>query len=769
MRNRLTTTTAALLLASASLVFAQQQPAPKPADTQPATSTVSVPWTGTIDFGFRPDNSTGNIAQYERYRDLKDGAFTRFNIKREGDAYLFNAGARNVGYTDQEYFADYNSGRAKVAFFFDGTPLNYGYNNRSPWTITGNRLSLDTALRTAIEKKQPGIIGIPANAAQAAAGSAWAAYASPFELSSKRQTTGFMASVNATESVAVDFSFQSAKKDGYQPWGAGFAFNNTAELPLPLDNRTNDFSAGLEFANPKGMMRLAWGASWFNNNIESIEWDNPIRATDYSGAKGTFYDPSGYSNGNGPAQGRMSLAPSNTLNVISANGMYKLPMRSTLTGTVAVSSAKNNAELIPWTINSVINTTTVLANWPGLQQLERSTAEAEVRGVNAQFALNSRPNRVFSYNIRYRYNDRDNRTPTFDAVEYVRFDAVPEETGGETEPYNITHNQFDATATFNVMPYTAFRLGYGRDQMDHTHRGYETLTDDTFRVSADTVGNQYVMVRGQYEFTTRRGSNYNEEFFSGSGTQEATRLYDDAERDRNKATLLFVVTPNAMVDFSASVGMGKDKYNENRQEFGLLNNDNTSYNFGVNVTPVDKVAFGFNYGRDKYSASQTSRNANPLPDPSWDDPSRNWSLDNDETVNNAQVYLTLVKAITNTDLSVTYDYTDSDNAFIHSGPRIASLAAIGQFQALPNVKNTWKRVTADLNYFVTKNVGFGLGYWYETLDVNDWQAVDTNGPVNAIAPPTGTPGVAYLGELTLGYGSRPYKGSTGFFRILYVF
>jgi hypothetical protein len=283
------------------------------------------------------------------------------------------------------------------------------------------------------------------------------------------------------------------------------------------------------------------------------------------------------------------------------------------------------------------------------------------------------------------------------------------------------------------------------------------------------VGNQYVMVRGQYEFTTRRGSNFDEEWFADSGTQGATRLYDDAERDRNKATLLFVFTPVSAVDFSASMGVGKDKYNEAHQEFGLLNNDNTSFNLGVNVTPIEKVALGINYGRDKYSSTQESRNANPAPDPSWNDPARNWTLDNDETVDNVQLYLTLVKAITNTDLSVTYDYMNSDNAFIHGGPRIASLAAINQFQALPKINNKWNRVTADLNYFITKQVGFGLGYWYEKFEVNDWATVDQNGPVNAIGAATGTPRVDYLGELMTGYGSRPYKGSTGFFRILYVF
>lgn len=768
MRNRLTTVTAALLLASANLVFAQQQ-ASKPADTTPATGPVAMPWTGTIDFGFRPDMSSGNIAQYERFRDLQDGAFTRVSIAREGDSYLFNAGARNIGYDDQEYFADYNGGRAKVAFFFDGTPLNYGYNNPSPWNISGNTLTLDTATRTAIQNRVPGVIGVPISAAQVAAGSTYQGLSRVFELTSKRETAGFMASLNATSDVAVDFAFQTAKKDGYQPWGGAFAFNNAAELPLPIDNRTNDFSAGVEWASQQGMLRLAWGASWFNNDIQTLVWDNPNRATDYNRGVAPFYDPSGYSNGNGPGRGQMSLAPSNNMNVISATGMYKLPYRSTFTGTFAYSTSKQDEELIPWTINSVINSPAVLANFHGLQSLERPTAEAEVRGINAQFSFNSRPNRYVGLNARYRYNDRDNRTPAFDATEYVRFDAVPEETGGEIEPYDITHNQFDATATFNVVRYTAFRVGYARDAMEHNHRGFETLTDNTFRVSVDTIGNQYVMVRGQYEFTTRRGGGFGLEFFEDSGTQPIARLYDDAERDRNRGTVLFVFTPAAKVDFTASFAAGKDEYNGDDQQLGLLNNDNTAFNVGVNVTPVDKVALGFNYGREEFSSTQMSRNTNPAPDAGWTDPNRNWALDNDETVNNVQLYLTLVKAIKNTDLSVTYDYMDSDNAFVHSGPRIDYYRSINQFEALPNVSNTWKRLTTDLNYFFTKKVGVGIGYWYEKFDVNDWTAVDTYGPVNAVGAATGTPRVDYLGELTLGYGSRPYKGSTGFFRILYVF
>ena len=60
-----------------------------------------------------------------------------------------------------------------------------------------------------------------------------------------------------------------------------------------------------------------------------------------------------------------------------------------------------------------------------------------------------------------------------------------------------------------------------------------------------------------------------------------------------------------------------------------------------------------------------------------------------------------MNAIKNTDIRFAYSYSDSDNAFVHGGPRIATLAAtkdaLGNptFEALPNVTNTWQRFTVD--------------------------------------------------------------------------
>ena len=778
MRNTVTIGIAALLLASATVANAQGQPQQQQQNVPPQAPVTApvAPELGLVDLGVRATSTTGDKARYERYSDLKDGAVSQILFGKKTETFSFAARAYNVGYRDQSYVADYNSGRIKVIGLFDSTPLNYFYQAATPWVQAGTSptatFTLDPSARLAVQSKTPGIVGIPTSAAQLNTPSIYRGLATQFEMQQLRTVGGGGLTYNATPDMNINLTFASTKKSGTMPWAGAFAFNNANELPLPLDNRSNDVSVGAEWATQKGMVRVGWTGSWFDNKIHDLVWDNPIRATDFSnglaitnppcqsGVAMGPYDCSGYSNGNGPAQGRMSMPPDSSMNVVSATGLYKMPAHTSVNATLSFSSMKQNDALIPWTINPVIASPTVYSVFHDLAHLERNTAKAEVRGVNALVNFNSRPNRWVSLNMRYRYNNHDNRTPAFEAVEYVRFDAVPEETGGETEAFDITRKTLDVNATFNIAPYTALRLGYGNDSFDRTGRSFSDMTDDIFRVSIDTMRSQYVTLRGIYTHTIRKGSGFSEDTIVHGGGQPNLRFYDEADSKRNRGTVLVILTPMSGVDLTTSFAKGEDVYNGEGHEFGLLSNDNSSINVGLNIAPKETVAFGVNFGRDKFQSMQKSRNANPLPDVQFNDPARDWTLDNDETVNSFDIYLDLSRAIKNTDISLNYDFSDSDNAFIHGGSRISSLIAAGTFLALPDVTNKWRRVSADVKYFFQPKVGIGLGWWYEKLDVSDFNTID-------LTP--GTPRINYLGEISTGYGNRPYKGNTGFVRLLYRF
>ena len=763
MRTLAIVTTAALVLASASNARAQQNEA-------------APPTTGTIDFGVRAFSNDGDYARMERYRDYSTGAATNIRFGNRTPSKIWSISAENIGYLDQRYLLNYNAGKMKVTGSWDSIPLNYTFLSSTPWTETSTGVFvLDNAAQGAVQAKVPGVVGVPQNVAQLSTPSIYRGLALGFDEKSRRDTAAAGFAYDMTETVGFSAGFTSTHKGGQQPYGMSFAFVNANELAMPLDNRANDVTTNLEWSNPQGMIRVGWDGSYYNNNIKSITWDNPLRLTDT-----TPYDPNGYSNGNGPAQGRMSVSPSNTMNTVSTSGNYKMAPRTTINGVLSFTAMSNNDALIPWTINPAIANPTVYKDFPGLAQLPRTTAEASVHGINGMMNFTSRPNNFFGLQMKYRFNDHKNLTPGFNAIEYVRFDAVPEEGGSISENFNIRQNTFDLIGTFSVAKYTNLRLGYTYDDVNREGRVFSDSREFTFRASVDTVGNQYMMLRATYEHGERVGSGFSEASLEDGGSQPGLRFYDEADRSRNKGSFLAVLTPKETFDFQVLVTVGRDEYSGPGHEYGLLNNNNTGYTIGANYMPRPNMSLGANYGWEKFTSFQASQNANPPGTDygSWTDPNRLWTLDNDEKVNNFDLYLDLKQVAKNTNVRFDYIYSNSDNAFIHGGPRIQELAtntaltpgdtkpcAAGVsscFIPLPNVTNAWNRVGADVTHYFTKKVGIGIADYYEHFDVKDFNTIDLpNQP--------GTPRIDYLGELNTGYGNRPYSGNVFYLRLLYSF
>jgi MtrB/PioB family decaheme-associated outer membrane protein len=802
MRKRLVMTFAALLLASAHVAQAQTPP------TRPAPP--AVPSIGLLDFGFRGGGIDGDEARFERYRDLRPGAATLFGMDKNTDKYRFGANAYNVGYRDQRYSADYTSSKVTLSGLYDSIPLNYFYEAPLVWQGDGNgRFTLDPATRRAIQGPTiaPGdgtAVGVPcapglgpttcsATTAAAAKGnrSIFNQQLRSDDMQVLRNIVGVKFDYTATPAFAVDADFSTTGRTGSMPWNASFAFNNVNQLAAPIDHRNNELKLGSEWVNPKGMFRVNYWGSFFENNVQTLTWDNPIFATDFNNGlpppNGPF-DPSGYSNGNGPAFGQAALWPSNTLNSFGATGMYKALPKTTVNGNVQLTYMRQNEALLPWTLNTSINNPAVLAAFPGLRALPRASAQAEVNSLNALFNLSSRPLPYLTIQARYRYNDHNNNTPHFDSREYVRFDAVPEELAddpvtphveGFSEYFQITRKNFDVNATFRLHDYGSVRLGYANELFDREGRGFSEVSENTFRLAYDATLINVVTVRTSLDSGRRRGDGYilsGVDYESGpAGTQPGLRYYDEADRDRTRAALIFSVNPVPMAGVFVQFAATRDTFLADefipagREQFGLLSQDVKAVTGGVDISPNDTVHFGLSYGHDTFDTVQKSRNANPPPDPTWTDPSRNWTLDNNEVVTTFMAYFDLVGlAESKADLRFSFERNDSDNAFTYGGPRIPALLAAGTFIPLPNVVNEWNRFTVDLKYFLTPSVGVGVGYWYDKQEVSDWNTLDSNGPVG-FTQATGTPRIDWLGGLMSGYGNRPYEGQTAFVRLLYRF
>lgn len=784
MRNKHMISAALLLLASASVAGAQQKAA-APAKTPKIEQT----W----ELGYRFTTTTGDEARYQRYQDLSNGLASKIGIGKETDAVAFDFSAFNVGYDDQTYAFDYNKfGALKLTASFAGQPLNYAFNTLTPYKEAGNnKWTLDPATRTRVQNKEPGVIGI-GNSAATDVATIYRGLATNFPMSAQRDALNLGMAYRMNTLASIDLAFASTKKSGYQPWGAAFAFNDANEIPLALDNRTNELTAGVEVNKPEyGMIRAEYFGSFFKNAYQTLEWDNPLRATDYDNGKvpnAGPWDPSGYSNGNGPAFGRTAMAPSNQMNTFRVFGLYKMPGRTTLNGQVSFTKMTQDEDIIPFTTNAKIAQPATYVYYPGLAALPRETANATVNGINAVINFATRPTNYFAFDMKYRFDDHDNVTPSFNGEYNVRFDAVPEYVPGSvSHGLDVRRNTMEAGATFTVPNRgTALKIGYIMDDVKRSGRAFSDMTDYTLRASLDAYQNQYFSLRGILESTRRIGSGLSIEKIEEGGAQHELRYYDEADMDRLKTSVILTVTPNSKFDVSLSLNGVDDEYTGEGHEFGLLTTKNTSINLTANFYANDKVTFGGMYGMDAFTSNQLSRNANPLSNPpnpvyeQFNDPYRNWYLDNAEDVTSAGLWVDLIQALPNTDIRLAYNFSDSDNELNLNGPRIEALKAPDDlskrnpldtsrpcaagvpscFIPQPNVTNTWSQLKLDVRHMFRPNMGVGLGYQYEKLEIVDFATTD-------VTP--GVPRMDPLGALTTGYGNRPYTGSTFIAKLIYMF
>ncbi len=782
MRNSYMISAALLVLGSASVADAQQKAA------APAKPALEQAW----EVGFRATTTDGDEARYERYQDLRSGAFSRIWMGKASDAVAYDFSARNIGYNDQAFNVSYNRfGKAKFNLGFNGLPLNYAYNTLTPYRYAGdNKWTLDPTLRTRVQNKETGIVGIASNAAQDVTGSIFRSIATNFPMSAQRNTLNMDAQYRVHPLATVDLSYKLTTKSGNQPWGASFAFSDATNIPMALDNTATDITAGIEVNKPRiGMLRAEYQGSFFKNEFRSMEWDNPLRATDFDNGKtppAGPWDAAGYSNGNGAAFGRMSMAPSNSFNAFRVMGLYKMPGNTTLNGQFMIGRVSNDEELLPWTSNAKIAQAATYQFFPGLAQLPRASAEAEADVINALVNFTTRPTDYFAFDMKYRFNDHEVGTPTYNGEYNVRFDAVPEYVPGtKTHHLNLRQSTVETGATFTLPSrFTSLRLGYILDDIKRGGRSFSDMTDYTFRASLDAYQNKFFSLRGILETTTRIGSGLSEEIWYEIGHRNELRFYDEADMDRLKSTVILGLTPSSKFDFNLSFGYLDDEYTGEGHEFGLLSSSNTSLNASGNLYLSDRVTLGASFGTDNFESNQKARNANPDAGPtapynSWADPKRDWYLDNDEKVTNIGVWIDLLQALPKTDIRFGFNFSDSDLKYDLNGPRVEALKAPDDltkrtagdgrpcatgvascFIPWPNVTNDWTQMKLDVRHMLRPNLGLGLGYQYEKFNIVDFATTD-------VTP--GVPRMDPLGIISTGYGNRPYTGSTIVAKLIYKF
>jgi MtrB/PioB family decaheme-associated outer membrane protein len=747
MRNRTAILIGALLLVSPGAARAQQQPpATTPAaQTTPATTAAiasEVPKIGRVDFGLRGGSLTGDEARYNRFRDLRDGAFLDgFRLQKETATWFFRGEANNVGYRDQRYFGGFESiGKLKASFEWNQVPLFISNTSRSLWKdMGGGVLAIDDTIQQSIQNTG-------SNAAlRTAAIDAAMLQATQTDLRSRRDNATFDMVYSLNRDLDVKFNVRNSARSGNNVYAFGFGtspgLNPAVEIGVPMDDRTTDVRGALEFANAKTFLSVGYNGSWFDNQIPYVRFDNPLRAVDANA---------------GPSAGGAVMWPSNTTFNVNANASYKFAPKSRASAAISVGQASQDEQLAIATPNTAL----VAPSY------SRGTTQGKADIVSMVYSLTSRPVSNVSLNARYRYYDYNNKTPHWASTTLIGDWTANTANVWENEPNGFKRKTLDLDASYSPHSYLSFGAGFGREDADRTFRIFEKTAENVVRLSVDSTGNQYVTLRTKYEYSKREGSHFDGHLLDEVGEQPDTRHFDVADRKRGRFTTSLVVTPVSIFAFNVAASRGKDDYYETG--FGLRDNENTIYSVGFDVVPNDMVSLGVNYGREKYTAFQYSRTSNPLSatNLTFLDPTRDWSIDSDDKVNTFSVNFDLLKALPKTDIRLGYDLSDGKATYVYGGPALTNPSVFSSVpvQQLPPVENTLAGAKADVQYFVRPNVALGLAYWYEDYQVKDFSMNDTT--LNALNP-TNASGV-FASTIYSGYLYRPYTAHTVWLRMSYL-
>jgi len=700
--------TMAIAAATATILTALAGPAA--AQTEGQANTAGT--TGAVNFGVRFTDVSGDKAAWQRYQDLGDGMYLdRLRLSRTGSDWLFTVVGDHVIREDQRYTLTYKSrGRFSASFVWDQIPI---WNSNSTATLYtgagGGTLRMSEGIRASTQDDRNNLANFIDGAV-------------PLDVRSRRDVARLDVIFSPTREVDLTFNLRNTVREGTQPYGA---YNlQPIEVPLPVDTRTTDVGAGLQWANERGRVSVGYQGSWFDNRVATFVWDNPWRLDDSATA--------------GSSQGRMALWPDNTLQTVTGAGAVKMAGRTSLTAAVSLGRGSQDQVLLPFTINTMIEQPT----------LSRRTAEAAVRNAAVNVNLTSRPRPWVWLSARWRYYDSKNTMPRFENADYIRADQRVSEFSEviATSPLSFSRNTADLDVSFTPRPFVALRAGYTRNGSSWENRVFTDSAEDVFRVSLDATTLGWLTLRGVVEHGSRTGSGLREDLLEIFEEQPHMRHFDIADRDRTRYTALVQVTPGSMFGASASIAMGKDDYDDavlGSEGFGLKSYENRRYTLSLDVTPTEQVSGAVWFVRENYEAFQRSRTARPGTE--FDDPRRDWMLDSRDNVDTVSAELSLRQLATKVDVRLTYETSRGRATYLHS---VVDSSVVGDVEPLPDIRNILDTAILDVSWPLTDRMNLGVMYRYERYDVADFLLDETL-----------LTSLNMSGGMFLGYVYRPYTAN----------
>ena len=512
---------------------------------------VNIEATPTVWFNYVDKDSS----KAEEYGEVPEGFLLKHfsaDVRMKEDRYM-EVRAKNVGLNNGRYGFEYGV-HEKYDVYFDYTkiPHLFSKDGETIWTETRPGVwEIPDVLQQGIENLNPFPPGDPLYNLGLLAQRSFVsgllsnAHKQDLELQRNRSTAGFTYSANTKWKYGIEYFHE--QRDGTRPFGTSLGFSWATELPERIEYDTDRVRAGVEFAGKGKSFSAYYDLSLFNNAVETMTWDNPLRFNDRT------YD-SAYSPGDGTSRGRVKLPADNTANTISFAGASKVG-QGKLTGSFAYSQWTDEVDLLPFTINTAIEEI----------PLPASTFNGKIKNINANLRYNTPVGRHGSFTAAYRLYDQKNDNDQFNIGRYVRFDQVEELlerfdctetscTAIENPPtplFAYTTNNLDFDFHLGLSSSFRWFVGYNYDHRTLEDREIESTDTNTFKTGVDVFASDRVTLRAQYQYATRSADGFEND--NPTYLIIPLRRIDiaDYKRDLVRAIADFGLSDSANLGFSA--------------------------------------------------------------------------------------------------------------------------------------------------------------------------------------------------------------------------
>ena len=401
------------------------------------------------------------------------------------------------------------------------------------------------------------------------------------KVGTSRKNTSFTAGYTFTPQWSVQFDYNHLDQSGAKLIGSA-SQNQTISggvgtwkaegisiLMNPTSYKTDTFNLALNWAGEKGHLTGGYFGSFFRDDYNSLNWQNPFIT---NGA--TPSNPITYQSNS------MSTAPDNSFNQLNLSGGYAFSSATKLVGGLSYGRNTQN--------DAYANTVGF-----GMMQtngLPQSSLNGLVVTTHADFKLTNQTTKDLTLSAAMKYNERDNQSSsnTYNYFNLGGFAAGNQYTGVNT-PYSNKKAQYEVAADYKLTKGQNIRVAYEHENID---RWCNHLASNAQCIASPSSGEDKLNL--SYRVRVREDVNLN------VGYSYANR---NAEFNHTYLSPIATTTANSLGGINAKdyLGFVAFPYASRKQDLIKV---------GVNWQATDKLDVGLisRYSHENYDATLGMQN-----------------------------------------------------------------------------------------------------------------------------------------------------------------